>query len=215
MTPDYTRAAILAAETLIKYNIKNAPVDPIPVYKNTPGVLLLPFADASQLAGADRKDLTEAVHDAVTVAYPDDKRIRYLVSYNQRLSVDIIQRTLARELGHIMLQHDGSRPEDVRMDEAYTFALHFLFPRPLIYAVQQSGFPLTAEALGSMTGCDARCLQRMKRIPGVHVPPELNRLVRDQFADYINNFIEYEAYLCETDRTLPADVGSYMDGYEE
>ena len=215
MTPDYARAAVAAAETLIKHKIKNAPVDPIPVYKNTPGVLLLPFADASQLAGADRKDLTEAFHDAVTVVYPSDDRIRYLVSFNQRLSVDIVQRTLARELGHIVLGHDGSRPVSVRMDEAYTFALHFLFPRPLIHAIQQSGFPLSAEALGSMTGCDARCLQRMKNTPGVYVPPELNRLVRDQFADYINNFLEYEEYLCQTDCTVPADIGTYMDGYEE
>ena len=214
MKPDYTRAAIVAAETLVTHKIKNAPVDPFPVYKNTRGVLLIPFSDASQLAGADRKDLTDAFHDAVTIACPHNRKIRYLVSYNQRLYVDIVQRTLARELGHIMLQHDGSRPEAVRMEEAYTFALHFLFPRPLIHAIQQSGFPLTAEVL-AMTGCDSRCLQRMRKTPGVHVPADLNQKVKKLFSEYIDNFIEYEAYLCETDRTMPADIGTYMDGYEE
>ena len=215
MTPDYERAAICAAETLVRYNIHTAPVDPMPVYKNAEGVLLLPFAEVSENIGVPRSDITSLFHDAVTVVRPENDHIRYLVSYNMRLPVDMVHHLLARELGHIVLGHDGSRPVDVRMEEAYTFALHFLFPRPLIYAIQQSGFPLTMEALCAMTGCDARCLDRMRKIPSVHVPAWLNAKVRDQFSGYISNFLEYEEHLSITDRTVPADIGTYMDGYEE
>lgn len=215
MTPDYQRAAIAATEMLIRYNICTAPIDPEPIIKKAEGALLVPFADVSENIGVPRSDLTSVFHDAVTVARPKGHHIRYLVSYNQRLPHDLLHRLLARELGHIVLGHDGSRPESVRMEEAYTFALHFLFPRPLIHAIQQSGFPLTTEALFAMTGCDARCLERMRKTPAVTVPAWLNRQVRDQFTDYINNFLEYEEHLCKTDNSELACIGSYMEGYEE
>jgi Zn-dependent peptidase ImmA (M78 family) len=35
---------------------------------------------------------------------------------------DIVRKALARELGHIVLGHDGTRPEDVRNQEAECFA---------------------------------------------------------------------------------------------
>ena len=219
MTPDYERAALAAYEMLIKHNISTAPVDPLPVFKRTPGCLVLSFTELSGRIGMDRDNLltmfeTES-HDAVTSTHFDDGKLRYLVTYNQRLPLYLLQRALARELGHIVLGHDGSRPEEVRMAEAYCFAHHFLCPRPLIYAVQQSGIPFTVEMLGAMTGCYERCLQGMRKTPAVHVPAELNRQVRDQFADYISNFLDFESYLCKSDESMLANMGTYMEGYEE
>jgi len=219
MTPDYQRAAIAATEMLIKHNITTAPVLPLPVFKRTPGCLALSFTEMSAALGVDRDNLlttfdTES-HDAVTSIHFDDGQLRYLVTYNQRLPLYLLQRALARELGHIVLGHDGSRPEDVRMAEAYCFAYHFLCPRPLIYAIQQSGIPLTVEVLGAMTGCYERCLQNMRKTPPVHVPAELNRQVRDQFAEYMSNFLDFESYLTHSDESMLANFGTYMDGYEE
>ena len=48
MTPDYQLAAIKATETLIQHKIGTAPVDPLPVLKNTPGVLVMTFEEMSQ-----------------------------------------------------------------------------------------------------------------------------------------------------------------------
>lgn len=219
MTPDFQRAAIAATELLIKHNITTAPVILLPVFKRTPGCLVLSFTELSGRIGIDRDNLltmfeTES-HDAVTSTHFDDGKLRYLVTYNQRLPFYLLQRALARELGHIVLGHDGSRPEDVRMAEAYCFAHHFLCPRPLIHAVLQSGIPFTVEMLGAMTGCYERCLQGMRKTPAVHVPPELNRQVRDQFADYIANFLDFESYLTKTDESMLANFGTYMEGYEE
>lgn len=219
MTPDYERAATMAAEMLIKHSISTAPVMPLPVFKKTPGCLVLSFTEMSKRIGIDRENLLTAFdaenHDAVTSTHFEDGQLRYLVTYNQRLPLYLVQRALARELGHIVLGHDGSRPEDVRMAEAYCFAHHFLCPRPLLHAIQESGIPLTVEVLGAMTGCYERCLQGMRKTPAVHVPAELNRQLKEQFSDYIRNFLDYESYLSKTDESMLANLGTYMDGYEE
>ena len=219
MTPDYNRAAVAAMEMLVKHGITSAPVDPLPVFKYAPGVLVLSFTEMSNQIGIDRDNLLTSFetenHDAVTSLHFDNGKIRYLVTYNQRLPMYLLQRALARELGHIVLGHDGSRPESVRMAEAYTFAHHFLCPRPLIHAIQESGIPFTVEVLGAMTGCYERCLQGMRKTPPVHVSAELNRKVKEQFKDYISNFLDFEYFLSKSDESMLADFGTYMDGYEE
>ena len=219
MKPDYDRAAVKAMETLIKYNITSAPVDPLPIFKHIPGVLVLSFTEMSRKIGMDRSHLLTAFdteqHDAVTSVRVEDGQLLYIVTYNQRLPLYLVQRALARELGHIVLGHDGSKPEDVRMAEAFCFAHHLLCPRPIIHAVKGSGMPFTIEVLGAMTGCYERCLQGMRKEPGAHVPAELNQKIHFQFADYINNFLDYESYLFKSDESALADFGTYMDNYEE
>ena len=219
MTPDYERAATAAMEMLIKHNINTAPVLPLPVFKRTPGVLVLSFTELSGRIGLDRDNVLSSFdtenHDAVTSVHFEDGKLRYLVTYNQRLPLYLLQRALARELGHIVLGHDGTRPEEVRMAEAYCFAHHFLCPRPLIRSIQESGIPFTVEVLGAMTGCYERCLQGMRKTPAVHVPAELNLKVKEQFKDYISNFLDYESYLSKSDESMLANFGTYMDGYEE
>ena len=103
-------------------------------------------------SGVDRDQLVSMFdaeqRDAVTSIHFKDGKLRYLFNYNQRLPFYLLQRALARELGHIVLGHDGSKPEEIRMAEAQCFAHHFLCPRPLIRAIQESGIPFTVEVLG-------------------------------------------------------------------
>lgn len=219
MTPDVVNAAIKATETLIKYNVSFAPVMPLPILKSIPGVLVVPFAEMAEKIGIDREGVISAFgawnQDAITHILDNGNRVRYLVTYNQRLPFYMQQRALARELGHIVLGHDGSRPESVRMDEAIMFARHFLCPRPLIHTLQETGVPLTVETVGNITGCYERCLAGIKKTPGVHVPAEINRAVKEQFADYIKNFLDCRVLLAEYDESQTADFGTFMDGYEE
>ena len=217
MSPDFDRAAVKAMETLIGNNITTAPVIPLPILKNIPGVLVLSFAEMSNMTDIDRSSIISMFgpnQDAATI-HMDNKKIDYIVAYNQRLPFFMIQRALARELGHIVLGHVGTRPEEVRTAEAYCFAHHLLCPRPLVHAIRQSGIPLTIEVLGSVTGCYERCLAGIRREPGVHVPAEMNRTVRDQFSEYLKNYLDFQRYLSVDDRSSLADFGQYMENYEE
>ncbi len=219
MTPDYDRAATAAAEILIKYGINTAPVDPIPIFKKAPGFNVVTFTEMSRMIGIDRSDLLSSFqtesHDAISSVYMKDGKSHYLVAYNMRLPQYIVQRALAREMGHIVLGHDGTRPEDVRNAEALCFAHHLLCPRALIHAIQSAGTKITVEVLGNTTGCYERCLIGMRRTPPTHVPAELNRQIREQFFDYIQDFLDFQAYLSQEDDSMIANFGTFMDGYEE
>lgn len=218
MTPDYDAAAIKAAETLIKHRVCFAPVAPLPILKSMPGVLVLTFAEVALRINSDRDRVLSTLasdnRDVVTTVCNRNGRLLYVVAYNQRLPMYMLQRALARELGHIVLQHDGSRPEAVRAEEALCFARHLICPRPLIKALQERIDPLTMETFGNVTGCYERCLLGIRNTPGTNVPPELNRIIREQFADYVTNFVDCLSLLAD-DPTGAADFGTFMDGYTE
>ena len=219
MNPDFQRAATLAAETLIKYKIDSAPVSPLHILKKIPNVLVVSYEELSHEMGMDRKCVMdpfgEKNQDAFTSVNIVNGKPQYLVTYNQKLSVNLAQRGLARELGHILLQHDGTKPEKVRNDEARCFAHHLLCPRAMIYNIKATGIRLTTEVLGNLTGCYDLCLTCMRRQPAVHIDPELNRQVRDLFMPYIMNFFEFQKYARHKDGSALADFGNYMEGYEE
>lgn len=219
MKPDYELAARKATETLIQFCITSAPVDPLPILKKIPGVLVLTFEDMSKQAQLERKDVMDMFgcdnQDAVTTVFINDGELRYVVTYNRILSSMIVDRALARELAHIVLGHDGSKPEDVRNEEARCFAKHLLIPRPLIHAIQATNIRITTEVMNNLTGCNDHCLSCIRKLPAVHVPPELNRQVRDQFMPYIVNYFNFQRHAEQLDGSALADLGTYMDGYEE
>lgn len=214
MTPNYEVAAIKAAETLIKNQITAAPIDPMPILKKMKNVLVISFSEMSGQMGYDRKDVISMFGkngDAFT-SYKDG---RYIVTYNMKLAFHLQQRALARELGHIVLKHDGSRPEDVREAEALCFARHFLCPRALIKSLEESPIPLNIHTLCDITGCDDRCLESMQKIPGTSVPAELNYMIKEQFAEYVSNCVDYYSVIKTEDNSPVIDFGTYMNNYTE
>ena len=219
MKPDYQLAATKATETLIKFGINSAPIDPLPILKKIPGVLVVSYQKMSDDVEQDRQCVIdifgEKNQDAFTSVKVKDDKKHYIVTYNQKLSQALVLRALARELGHIILGHDGSRPEEVRNKEAKCFAHHLLVPRPLIHMIQTSGLRLTEEVLGNVTGCYHYCLTCINKTPPVKVLPDLNRLVRDQFKPYFMNLFEFQRYAERKDGSAIANLGTYMEGYEE
>ena len=219
MTPDYEKAATKATETLIQFGVSTTPIDPLPILKRTPNVYVMTFAEMSEKTSIDRCEILRAVgqqnQDAITTVFDDGGKRKYLVTYNMLLSSKYVDRALARELGHIVLGHDGSLPEDVRNAEAKCFAHHLLCPRPLIHMLQATGLRLTVEMFGNVTGCYDYCMSCMRKLPGVHVSPELNRQLRNQFMPYIKNLFDFLRYASLKDGSALADLGHYMEGYEE
>lgn len=218
MTPDFQAAAIRAAETLIGHHVTAAPISPLPILKSQPDTLVVSFAEIAVKFGESRDYIISSFgesQDAVTVVKRIGDRIRSVVIYNQRLPFYMLQRGLARELGHIVMRHDGSKPEDVRYEEAMAFARHLLCPRPLIRLLEENSIRITTEVLGNVTGCYERCLAGIRRMPPVATPPELNRQLKTQFSEYVTNFAAFQPIFAEDDDTRVADFGSYMEGYEE
>ena len=121
MKPDFQKAEQKAKE------LKEAGADcPLAILKKLKNVSATSFADASSRYGIDRETLLSMFdagnQDAITMF----RNGSYLVIYNQELPCKTIRHAVARELGHIVMDHDGSRPEDVRMAEAEHFAKEFL-----------------------------------------------------------------------------------------
>ena len=219
--PDFETAAIKALEILITRNISETPVNALSILLARENVRVVPFTKIALDAGMERHDLIQmfdANQDAATfhLEMPGMEDVRYVVVYNMRLPHEIIRRGIARELGHIVLGHDGkTRVKEARFAEAMTFAHHLLSPRPVIQLLRESGTPLTMNVLTQTVGCSDDCVEDMRNIPGVHVPKELNARVKAQFARGIEEYIRFHKASPIPDRSPVLDIGTYMDGYED
>ena len=121
MKPDFQKAEQKARE------LRESGVDcPLQILRSLQNVASASFADASARYGICRETLISMFEhgnqDAITVF----RNGSYLVIYNQELPCRMIRYAVARELGHIVMDHDGTRPEEVRMAEANYFAEKFL-----------------------------------------------------------------------------------------
>ena len=219
MIPNYEKAAAKAMEILIENAVTETPIDSLSILLKQPGVRVVSFTKYASMAGIDRNDLVPMFgsnQDAATFNLGMEiNDVKYVVVYNMRLPYEIIQRSIARELGHIVLGHDGeTRPTDVRMAEAMCFAHHLISPRPVINMLRES-IPMTMNVLTATTGCSDDCVEELREIPGVNVPKELNRTVRDLFSRGINEYIRFNKASSKADKSPVIGFGSYMEGYAE
>ena len=224
MTPDYEKAAIAAMNILTgdpgRKPITKTPIDALDILLNYPGVRVMTFSNMATETGKNREELVPLFgenQDAVTFRLEHSiKGVQYVVVYNMFLTVDVVMRALARELGHIVLGHDGqTRSADVRLAEAKCFAHHLLSPRPVIRMLLDSGMPVTLDVLAETTGCSSDCSEDMKAIPGVHIPKDLNQKVKAQFAQEIDEYIRFKRATQKKDTSPVVDFGGFMDFYEE
>ena len=218
MTPDYDRAATAAAQTLMKYVVKATPVSPLPILKRIDNVIVQSFTEMSDAVGMDRKDLVPMFgrnRDAISSLHTKDGRQIYVVAYNGMLPFNMVQRALARDLGHIVLKHRNNTPENAA--EADCFAYHFLCPRALIRFMQVTNVRITTDLLANLTGMFDQSLIAMRRIPETHVPANLNKFIRSQLMPFMLNFFDYYQYehALIRDGSALADMGTFMGGYLE
>lgn len=221
MQPNFDLAATKALEIIRDRKISETPVDPLKIIKDYPGVRILPFTRMADEIEKEREDLIPMFctnQDAATFSLkmPGMNNIEYVVVYNMRLPIEIIHRAIARELGHIILGHDGkTRTAETRMAEAMCFAHHLLSPRPVINLLQKSRMPVTMNVLTAVLGCSDECVDDLQQIPGTNVPKELNAEIRDLFAPHIREYINFHEASPRADKSPVLDLGTFMDGYEE
>ena len=215
-TPDLEKAALKATEILRDFDVKAGPVLPMPILQATSGVFVVSFTEMATDTGIDSINLEMEFgaqnQDVVIVPEEINGERRYFVAYNQRLPFYMLQFALARELGHIILGHDETTPEDVGLTESLYFARYLLCPRPLIAALKRKGAILTVETVGNITGCYGRCLAGIRKTPGAHIPAGLNREISDKFTKYADKIIEYQ-HILPFSKSPIAEFGTYMDNY--
>lgn len=119
MTPNLDRAARAAADISRRSAVF---ADPLHVLQSLPNVLMIAFFSSDGVLSG---------HDSLTLVERKSGHLHYIVLYNSSLSPYQLRRALARELGHVVLCHDGSDPEYVWSEEADCFAFHFL-ARPAV-----------------------------------------------------------------------------------
>lgn len=227
MKPDYEKAAVAAMNILIgkeddpdKKPITKTPIDALDILLHWPGVRVMTFSRMATETGKRREELVPLFgenQDAVTFRLEHSiQGVQYVVLYNMFLTVDVVMRGIARELGHIVLGHDGqTRSAEVRLAEAKCFAHHLLSPRPIIWMLKKSNIPVTLDVLAETTGCSSDCAEDMKTIPGVHIPKELNQKVKAQFSQEISEYIRFRSASKKKDTSPVVDFGSFMDYYDE
>lgn len=211
--------AIKAMETLVKYNVTSAPILPLTVLQRMPNVITVSFTEMADQTGLDHDNMVTMFgtehQDAVTYIKTIRGEQQYIIAYNQRLPFYMLQLALARELGYITLGYGNETLDESRMTEIMYFARHLLCPRPLIQSMKEAGIPLTVESIGNVSGCYGRCLAGIRKIPGAHVPAELNQRVKEQFSGYISKLSTIQASMPFDKKATRADFGTYMDNYEE
>ena len=114
MKPNYETAAAKAYDTRTRFGSS----DPLRILRRLHNVRVISFDAADMPVDQD--------------AFTCLENGKYIVIYNASLSPVYLRSALARELGHVILQHDGNDPEEIWMEEATCFAYHFLCPPPSV-----------------------------------------------------------------------------------
>lgn len=120
MTPNYDLAAAKAAETAVLY--KKA--SPLEILRCLPNVRTFSFS----LSPSSDGDFW----DACTLVRDLDGTLQYIILYNGALPQHQLNKALARELGHVILQHDGTGPEEIWAEESTCFAYHLICAKPVV-----------------------------------------------------------------------------------
>lgn len=213
--PDVERAALAASETLIRHHIDNAPIFPMSILQSMPNVIVMTFTEMADKSGMDRTNLVTMFGSDTQDVIAYLRGNEYCVAYNQRLPYYMLQRAMARELGHILLGHHTSTlPEQTQTMEALYFSRYLLCPRPLLKRLFDAGINMTVETLGNITGLYGRSLAGIRETPGAHIPTQINCKIRDQFTGYLQRAMDYIKSE-SVENVAKATFGSYMDNYEE
>lgn len=210
-TPDYDKAARLAVRTLLELGIRETPVFPADLIRKCKSTILVPYAEL--LPGCMTEDFP--AKDAATWRCEWNGHLYYIVGYNEKKPVTRMKFTLAHELGHIVLGHKVGQ-EYWEEEEANHFALHLLFPRPLLAECSDRGMLMCEMNLMNLTNCSMPCIHSLEYAKSSAVPDLYNRELRRQMREYVENVVYAEMVwnnLSEFNR--PVRVSNYMRGYRE
>lgn len=218
---DCTTAATQALRALIKFGIARTPIYPQHIFQHSKYATVITYGQETELDEVmiNTKAMTARAEKNLYMSslYTNSKgEDHYLFSLNRNADIGKLKLSLAIELGHIYLGHTALlRNRTRKAQEAQCFAMHLVFPRPVIQLLRDRGTLLTKRTFSRIFGdCDP-CLESLENARPVTVSPELNRLVKEQFVPYIDTLEELGVLTMTRYRGDELDLKNYMAGYEE
>ena len=215
-TPDYDKAARLAVRTLLELRVRETPVFPADLVKRCKNTVLVPYTELALLPGCGMiADEDFPARDAATWRCDWAGNRYYVVGYNPKKPVARMKFTMAHELGHIVLGHKIGQ-EYWEEEEANHFALHLLFPRPMLAECAARGMLMSETNLLNLTNCSMPCIRSLAYARPSAVPDRYNRELRQQMRGYVEN-IFYAGMIWNklTEFNRLVQVKRYMEGYRE
>lgn len=116
--PNYQRATEKAEEAVSRFGACSSPDDLLQILSMLPNVSVFALS-VDSVPGRE-------AWDAFSCVRQHGSGFQYIVVYNRALPPLTLASVLARELGHVILEHDGSDSESVWMAEAVCFSRRFL-----------------------------------------------------------------------------------------
>lgn len=217
---DCITAATQAMRALIKFKIARTPIYPHQIIQSSDLVMMVSFEEADELDNILQNTRLTAYGKpnrvVMSTTYTEGGRTEYLFGVNRSVPLGNVRLALAVELGHAFMGHPDALVDTYKYEkEAECFALHLEFPRPLIRLLQERGYKMTKRRFERIFGDCDWCVETIRNAVPVHVSPELNRLVKEQFVPYVDRLERTGIFSMPVWSTEELDLSRYMAGYED
>lgn len=183
--PDLNRAATMAYRVLAERRITSLPVNPLALLRRCRNTQVMTVMDAAEALGMTLAEFERrfGVPEAMTFRIPADGSLHYIVVYQPDGNPARQRFTLAHELGHRVLAHNGSEPWEER--EADCFASHLLCPRPAVALLEERFERLSPEQAASAFYVSAGCARMLLHAEAVEVDDSLLTRVKNQLSEAV------------------------------
>ena len=110
MKPDYDRAARMAYKTLLSLNIDEFPIDPLPIIRQCKNTSVHTYSQMAEMLGCSFGYFRSGIaadRDAFVVSKIIGGKVCHELCYDDKAFPLRKRFTLAHELGHIIMKHQG------------------------------------------------------------------------------------------------------------
>lgn len=218
---DCTTAATQALRALIKFGISRTPIWPQHIIQHSKHVTVVTVGSVAEyddlILNIKAYNSTRANNLFMVASYTNENgEEQYVFAIDREARTGDLKLAIAIEIGHIYLGHMALlRNRTRKIQESECFAVHLVFPRPVIQLLTERGYVFTKRSFSRIFGeCDL-CLNSILNSSPVTVSPELNRLVKEQFVPYVDTLDKLGVLRMPTYRDEVLDLSNYMAGYEE
>lgn len=208
--PDYDKAATMACRCLLACKVDALPVDPADMLRKCRNTRLLSCREAAEMLGGTaegmERQLAEAEAWTYRYAMPNGESF-HAVCYKENGHPGRLNFSLAHELGHLVLKHNGAGPWEER--EADHFAMYLLFPRPAMRRLAERNQTVYAEQLAALCYTSVRAAEGLERCRRSRIDRKIEAMLDEQ----MKNALPAKLPECRlTALWHPVSIGHYALG---